>query len=267
MPKLKEIIKVIEGIAPPSLADDWDNSGLQVGDLDSVVKTVLVALDPVPGVMAEAAKLGAGLLVTHHPLFFRTVKCLELGRGTGAVVGAAVKDGIAVYSAHTSFDRAKEGVSDALAGTLGLRNKKPLVEVERGPAGCGYGRVGDLPRKLPAREAAERLKAKLGVERVRLVGDPKTMVGRVAVCGGSGADFMEDALSAGAGLYVTGDIKYHEALKALELGLTVIDVGHFASEQQAVPLMAGLLRRAFGKKGWKVKVEVSKEQVEPWSYL
>jgi len=266
MPKLSDVIEVIETLAPPRLADDWDNSGLQVGDAGAEVKSVLVALDPVPDVMAEAASLGAGLVVAHHPLFFGTVKSLELGRGTGAVVNAAIKNGIAIYSAHTSFDRAKTGVSDALADALMLKGTKPLTAVAGFP-GCGYGRVGKLPAKQSIGDIAKRLKTALGAGTVRLTGDPKKKVGTVAVCGGSGSSLMEDALSAGAELYVTGDIKYHDALKALELGLSVLDVGHFASELAAVPLMAGLLTKAFTKKGWKIKVDISKAQGEPWSYL
>ncbi len=267
MPTLKEIIGVIEVIAPPALSEPWDNSGLQVGDPGTGVKAVLVALDPLPEVMAEAGRLGAGLVVTHHPLFFGEVRRMELDRGAGAVVKAAVEGKIAVYSAHTSLDRAGMGVSDALASAVGLRATRPLAAVPGGPAGQGYGRVCRLPRPLKAKELARVIKARLGVETLRLVGDPDAETGVAALCGGSGASFMEDALAAGAGIYITGDLKYHDALKALELGLPVIDVGHFASERPAVPMMAGLLSGAFKKKRWKVAVKESHVQGEPWTWL
>jgi dinuclear metal center YbgI/SA1388 family protein len=267
MPTLKEIIPVIEGLAPPGLAADWDNSGLQVGDPGAEVKKVLVALDPVPAVIKEAAAMKAGLVVAHHPLFFGKVRGLDLSHGTGAVVKAAVDAGIALYSAHTSFDSAPSGVSDALARQLGLTKARPLQPAPGWPSGCGIGRVGGLPGRRNVRDVALKLKAALGLERVRLVGDPEKPVKRAALCGGSGADFIEAAHGAGADLYVTGDVKYHDALKALELGMAVLDIGHFASESPSVPHLARLLTAAFRKKGWKIKVEVSRAQSEPWSYL
>ena len=183
------------------------------------------------------------------------------------MVRAAVTGGIAVYSAHTSLDSAPNGVSDVLAGLLGLRKTRPLQPAAGWPAGYGLGRVGDLPVRMKVREAAGRIKSALGLGTVRLTGDPERTVTRVAVCGGSGADLIDDALAAAAGLYVTGDVKYHDALKAVELGLAILDVGHFASEYIVVPRFAERLSAAFKKKGWTVKVHVSKVQGEPWSYI
>ena len=267
MPKLKEIIGVIEGLAPPALAADWDNSGLQVGDPGAEVGKVLVALDPLPDVMLEAKSLGAELVVTHHPLFFRTLKSLDLSFGQGEVVQEAVKGRIAVYSAHTSLDRVRPGISDGLAAALKLKKVTPLEKADGWPAAYGFGRIGELPAKLTVGEVAAKLKAGLGAKAARVIGDPERPVGRVAVCGGSGSDLLEKAYRAGAEVYVTGDVKYHEALKALELGIAVIDAGHFHGEIYFMKTFAGLLERAFAKKGWKVKVGFSKVEKEPWVHI
>ena len=267
MPKLKDIIEAIEELAPPALAADWDNSGLQVGDPGAEIRKVLVALDPLPEVMLEAKSLGAELVVTHHPLFFRTLKSLDLSFGQGEVVKEAVGGHIAVYSAHTSLDRVRPGISDGLAAALKLKKVVPVEKADGWPTAYGFGRIGELPEELTVGDVASRLKAELGAKAARVIGDPERTVGRVAVCGGSGSDLIEKAYRAGAEAYVTGDVKYHEALKALELGVAVIDVGHFHGEIYFMKTFAGMLEKAFAKKGWKIKVGFSKVEKEPWVYI
>lgn len=267
MTELRKIVEIIEKIAPPGLASDWDNSGLQVGDPNSEVSGVLVALDPLPEVVAEAARLGCNLALAHHPLFFRPVKRLDASSGAGAVAHAAVRAGIAIYSAHTSFDRVPDGVSAALAELLGIKKTAVLEQADGWPKGYGYGRVGSLARKTTAGAFAKAAKVALGLPHAKLVGDPNTTVSRVALCGGSGSDLMGLAKASGAELFVTGDLKYHEALGALDAGLCVLDVGHFGSEHPAVARMAGLLRSGLKKDGIKLAVYESGVQTEPWDVV
>ena len=236
-----------------------------VGDL--AVRHAVEVLEAHDREVADAAEAGAGLLVTHHPLFFRDVKSLDLSHGQGLSVRLAVQGGVAIYSAHTSLDRVPNGVSGVLAAMLGLKRTKPLEQAEGFPKDFGFGRVGELPKASSVGQVAARLKKTLGIEAVRVIGDKDRAVRRVAVCGGSGAELMEAALNSGAELYVTGDVKYHDALKAMELGLAVIDAGHFGSELPAVDALALLMRKAFMKKGFEVDVEISSVQSEPWTYL
>lgn len=265
MPKLYEIIQVIEKIAPPGLASEWDNSGLQIGDSGADVKRVLVALDPLTEVVEEAARLGCGLVLAHHPLFFRPLKRLDLSAGQGAVVGAAVRAGVAVYSAHTSLDRVPDGVSGALADALGLKKTAVLEQADGWPKGYGFGKVGVPAKKTTARGIAEHAKIALGVASVRITGDPDRPVKKVAVCGGSGSELIGAALASGADCFVTGDVKYHDALGAQGTGLVVVDIGHFGSELPVVERMAGLLDKAFKSARLKVDVMVSGVQSEPWT--
>lgn len=264
MPKLYEIIQVIEKIAPPGLASDWDNSGLQIGDPQADVKRVLVALDPLPEVIAEAALLGCGLVLAHHPLFFRPLKKLDLSVGQGAVVGAAVRAGVAVYSAHTSLDRVPDGVSGALADALGLKKTSVLEQADGWPKGYGFGKVGAPAKVTTARLLAEHAKDKLGLSSVRITGDPDSVVKKVAVCGGSGSELIGAVLAAGADVFVTGDVKYHDALSALGSGLAVVDIGHFGSELPVVARMAGMLGKALKAAGINAEVVASSVQSEPW---
>lgn len=267
MPKLADIIRVIETIAPPGLAADWDNSGLQLGDPGMDVKSALVALDPLPEVIREAREQDCGLVLSHHPLFFRPVKRLDTRFGLGETVAEAVRAGIAIYSAHTSFDRAPRGVSDALAGKIGLRKLSVLEQADGWPRGHGFGRLGELARAVSAGDLAAGLKKALGVPSVRLIGNPARKVRKVALCGGSGSELAGIASGAGADCFVTGDIKYHEALDARVTGMAVIDIGHFGSELPGVVRMEELLRKALAKSGMKVAVRRSLVQAEPWTTL
>jgi len=265
MPKLKEIITAIESVAPPSLAEGWDNCGLQFGHPDAVVRRVMVALDPTAEAVKEASDFGAGLLITHHPFFFGTVRRLNLDFGQGLALSQAVRAGVAVYSAHTSFDRANPGVSDSLADVLGLVDRRPIEQAPGRMAGFGLGRIGELPEEMTVGDAAQVMKDDLGCASVRLVGDIDRVVKRVAVCGGSGGSLMDEVIEAGAGLYITGDVKYHEALKALEAGICVLDVGHYHSERHALPLFARLLIDRLGEVGLDIDVTVSDLKAEPWT--
>jgi len=267
MPGLKDILMCVEELAPPALAEGWDNSGLQVGGEDREISGVLVALDPLPCVVEEAVRSGCGLIVSHHPLFFRPLRVLDLGQAQGAVAGMAIREGISIYSAHTSLDKVPYGVSEALARPLGMTRTAPIVQAEGWPRGFGLGKVGELPEPMTALELAERLREAFGLKDARLTGDPDRRVSRVALCGGSGSDLIPDAKAAGADIYVTGDIKYHEALDESDGGMCVLDVGHYASELPVVKHFASLLKGAVEQKDWDVKVTPATPVGEPWTVV
>ena len=264
MPLISDMVAAVEALIPPSLGADWDNTGLQAGDPSAKAGAVMVALDATPEAVDEAAGAGAGLLVTHHPLFFRDIKSLDFSYGQGAAVMLASLCGVAIYSAHTSFDRVSPGVSDALAGAIGLRAIRPLEKM-RGTPGAGFGRIGNLPRKMKASDFAGLVKKALGADCVRIAGDPGKTVRRVAVCGGSGSDLIPLAAVSGADAFVTGDVKYHDALFARGMGLVLMDAGHYYTERCALPLLADTVAKAFKKKGIKAKVIISRTQGEPWA--
>ncbi|HEY3347101.1 MAG TPA: Nif3-like dinuclear metal center hexameric protein [Nitrospirota bacterium] len=264
MTKLRDIIEVIEQVAPPGLAEGWDNSGFQLGDMDAACSKVLVALDPLPEVFEEAQRIGAGLVVTHHPLFFGELKSLDFANGRGAVVRAAAKAGIALYAAHTSYDSANPGVSDALGAAVGAKGMRPLTPSAQNP-GAGLGRMGELPEKTTVVQLARLVKERLGAGSVRIIGEPGRVVGTAAFCGGSGSSGIDAAKASGADVYITGDIKYHDALKAIEMGLAVLDAGHYATENIAVRALAKALKDGLDARGLSVEVFVGSAQREPWT--
>lgn len=164
MPRLSEVIAALEKLWPAERAESWDAVGTVVGDPDQEVTRVLFAVDPVQEIVDEAVKLGAGLLVTHHPLYLRGTTTVAATHFKGRVVHTLIKNDIALHVAHTNADTADPGVSDALAGALDLRVTGPLVPDPTDPEGRrGLGRVCALDPPLTVREfaarAAERLPA------------------------------------------------------------------------------------------------------------
>jgi len=231
----------LDELFPPSWAEEWDNTGLQVGDRSAEVSRLMVALDPTSAVIDEAAGAGARLLITHHPLIFEPLSAVDVSRSVDRAVAQALCLGIAVIACHTNADIASPGVSDALAEVLGINVEGPIV-----PFGAsrelGLGRMGTLATSTQVADMLESCRDRLGAN-PRLIGERHHNVKRVAVCGGSGASLIPDAARAGADIFITGDVKHHQALDARASGLHVIDAGHHATERPFVRSLADRLRQ------------------------
>jgi dinuclear metal center YbgI/SA1388 family protein len=342
---LESSLKALERLAPPALAESWDNSGLQVGDPKTTVKRALIALDPSPETISEAIKTQSNLIVTHHPLLFKPLSTIDLSHPTGKIIATLINESIALYCSHTNLDRATGGLNDILAKRLGLTDLAPLCKGEqlskvvvttptdnaqemiRAMSGAGAGKVGDysacaftstgsgeftpgagadpfigergvatkveeariemvaptsrlaeikkaalaahpyeepaydvypmnctskegalgrvgeLSDKLPLSDFSSEVRSKLGVKGVRYVGDGGKMIGKVAVCGGSGASLWPLALASGADVLVTGDVKHHDALDANASGIALVDAGHSGTEEVALEMIAELVRK------------------------
>lgn len=225
----------IDSVAPFCRAADFDNPGLLAGEREQLVTGVLLTLDLTRRTLEEAGELGASLILTHHPLIFHPVKSLS-GQD---LLCQVIRQGVAVISAHTNLDVATEGVSRALAGRLRLARVSPLeVTWREGEACGGFGGVGTLENAMEPQEFAAFVRRQLG-SGVRYC--PGALpVKRVAFCGGSGGSYVEAALQAGAQALVTGDVKHDVFLLADQLGLTLVDAGHFATEN---PVLEPLARR------------------------
>lgn len=238
--KIKEIIKIMEDFAPESLAGDFDNVGLLVGDEEREVKRVLTALDVDIHVVREAAQLGAGLIISHHPIMFSPVKGITAKEPEGRVILELIENKIALYSAHTNLDAADGGINDELCARLKIADTKVL---ERGAEGLGVGRVGIISGGISLLELAKRVKRALNMGAVRYTGDGNDFVSRAAVCSGGGGGLIKDAILSGAEVYITGDIKYNDARDALARGLRLIEIGHYESEILAAGLIARRLEK------------------------
>lgn len=266
---LADIINVLEELAPPSLAEEWDNVGLQVGDPRRPVHSAWVALDASPEVVAAACRSQVDLLITHHPLFFRPVRRIETHTFWGAAVAQAVRHDLAVYSLHTNLDAAADGLNDWLGRRLGLLRMRPLT-TPRGltrPCRCGIGRVGALSKATPLGDLARQVKQRLGAAAVRVAGDPRLRVKRVALTTGSGSSLVADFLNTEADVFISGDLRYHEVRDIEHARRGAIDVGHFHSEHLMVDLMAQRLRRALGRRQAPLRVLACPLEKDPFTVM
>ena len=256
--KCQQVMEALERIAPKRLAEEWDNPGLLVGSPAQEVHRILTCLDVTDEVVEEAVELGADMIVAHHPLIFKGIKKLRTDLPLGARLQKLLVHGIAAAAAHTNLDSAAGGVNDVLAEAIGLKDIRPLERAGEGE-GPTLGRMGYLPEPLEIEAFARQVKAALPVSHVRLVKAGGRLVQKVALCSGSGADFIAKAAFLGADAYVTGDVKYHEAQQAMEMGLHVIDGGHFGTE---FPIAAVLRERLIEElSGLKGEVEVVKDNL------
>ena len=368
IPKTADIVGIINKIAPASLAEAWDNPGLQIGDPSAEVARIMVALDPTPDVIDSAIAASCQLLVTHHPLIFKPLKSISTSTPLGALIQKAIKGGVSILSMHTNYDIASGGLNDLLASKIGLSNCVPLkvttvcelvklvvfVPVDQleqlrsvlfpyaaaqgnyrdcsfaaegrgtftplegaepfiGTAGelatvreeriellilrtqlpravkallaahpyeepafdiypllnegekLGLGRIGRLPESVTLAEYAGRLRKDLSAPALRYVGDPAARISKVALCSGSGASLLHDAARSGADVLVTGDVKYHEARDAEDMGLALIDAGHFSTEIIMVHEITERLGRELVRAGFTdCQVEECRTESDPF---
>lgn len=368
---VSDIVRIMEIIAPPALAEKWDNVGLQVGKRDWPVNTVWLALDPLPSVVAQACEARADMLITHHPLIFRPLESVDFSTPAGSVIQMATQHQLAVFAAHTNLDNVTGGVNDVLASRIGVGSLRvlsgpkfpdhyklavyvprdyeqkvldALFETDAGKIGeyscCsfrtpgtgtfrpgdkatpwsgkigeisheeevrieavvpgaslknvilriraahpyetmaydvyplespdadqGLGRVGELDVPLKLSDFALKIRAELGLPSVKVAGDPDLMVHQVAICSGSGSSLMGDFFASGAQVYVTGDLRYHDARDAEAAGKGLIDLGHFPSEHLIVAVLAERLRALLPENGLEAAVEVCGSETDPFMIL
>lgn len=264
-PSLTEVVAALEARYPPALAETWDAVGLICGDPSRQVERVLFAVDPTEAVAQEAAREGVDLIVTHHPLFLTPVHGVAALTASGRLVHGLIERGCALFAAHTNADRARPGVSDALADLLGVHDTVPLQPDADDPT-LGLGRVGTLDEPLLLSVFVERVAARLPdtAQGVRAAGDPDLLVERVAVCGGSGDSLQWAASAAGADVYVSADAKHHRTSEHLAAGgCALVDVAHWASEWPWLAIAAAALADDFDG---TVRTSVSTLVTDPWSW-
>lgn len=363
VPTVEQIIQIIEGIAPKALALPGDPVGLQCGEPDRPVTRLMMSLDATMETVTQAAAFKADLLVTHHPLLFEPLTQENISGPAGRTLGLAIREDLAVYSAHTNLDASPRGINASLASLLDLRERRVLkasdpesfkvvvfvpreklgqvrsaafkagagqigdysgcsfaiegvgtFHPEEGAAptsgqigrdekvqevrlevlvqsevlsavldsvrqvhpyeepavdvyptissnpGAGFGIAGMLPQRFTVGQIASRVGSILKAGSVRLVGKKGCKIRTVAVCAGSGASLLDAAVAAGAELYITGDVKYHDARRAESAGIHVLDVGHFAPEKYGFLRFGKLLERKFSAQGLKVQLSFAKER-------
>lgn len=243
MLKVEDIASAIEAFAPLPLQEDYDNAGLQVGLPDRIVNAVMLCLDVTEDVLSEAIRRKCDMIVSHHPLIFRGLKSLTGADETQRIAMRALAEGVAIYAAHTNLDSAWNGVSHEMAHMLGLTDIRVLEPHADNPR-AGLGVIGNVV-PTPKIEFLRNVKEKFGVKALRYSSQtPKIVVKRVALCGGSGASLIKNALTAGADVYITGDVKYHD-FTTYGQDLLIADIGHYESELCSMKIFSRIIRQQY----------------------
>ncbi len=244
MTTVKDILEFLESIAPTSMKESWDNVGLNCGRLDTPVTTILVALDPFETVCREAKEIGAQLLVTHHALLrnpgFITD---ETQQGKNALY--LIENGIAAINAHTNLDCAPGGVNDTLAARLGLSDIQVIAPQGTDAQGRPWGllRQGMVPQQ-PLAQFLAHVKSALDCPGLRYASGGRPVC-KVAVGGGVCAGELHEVAASGCDTFVTADVKYNQFWNAHDLGINLIDAGHFYTENPVCAVLAEKLSAAF----------------------
>ncbi len=371
MPSIRDIINLMEELAPSRLAESWDPVGLQVGGKDRPVRLIWVALDPLPEVIAAACNQHVDLLITHHPLLFQPVKNLDFNSPVGSILYQAAVNHLAVYSAHTNLDKVAGGLNDILAKRIGLDQTDVLlsendsdacklvlyvpadherqvlgalfqtpagiigeyscctfrsagkgtflpggharpyigkpdeishvdeIRIEtlvqkkdipavishvrshhpyqtmafdvyplmQGVSGHGFGRTGTIAEPVNLLQFARTVKEKFCLKNVKITGDPAMMVYRAAVCSGSGSGLLDAFFASAADVYVSGDLRYHDARAAESAGKGLIDIGHFPSEHLMIESVCDYLRKRVSGASWEIRVEACQLEKDPFTMV
>lgn len=269
--KIKEIVSALEQFAPLPLQDDFDNAGLQIGLTEAEAAGALLCLDVTEAVLDEAIALGFNLVISHHPLIFKGYKSITGRDYVERCILKAIKNDIVIYSAHTNLDNAWGGVNHKIAEKIGLKNltvlepkgesiihSVTLQPVEQ----VGAGIVGELEKTETELEFLKRIKKTFEVGCLRHNKLMGREIQKVAICGGSGAFLIPQAIRAGADVFITGEIKYHEYF-GREGEILLAEIGHYESEQYTKEIFYSIIRDVFPN----LELQMSKINTNPIKYL
>ncbi|MBQ8923705.1 MAG: Nif3-like dinuclear metal center hexameric protein [Lachnospiraceae bacterium] len=223
----RDIVDILDRQSPPEYALDWDNVGLLVGRGNKEVKKLLLVLDVTKDVCSYAIEQGFDMIVSHHPMIFKSVSKVNDNSVLGNKILSLAEAGICCYAMHTNFDT-KGGMGKEAAGILSLKNTEVLDETLNGE---GIGAVGMLDKAVSLIEYAEYVKSAFGLDNVIIYGDKQTKLEKVAISPGSGKSEIKEAIRKHADCLITGDIGHHDGIDAVEAGLTIIDASHYGIEK------------------------------------
>lgn len=252
------VAEFLNQLAPVRLAADWDNVGLLAGDPQSPVQRVMTCLTITPASAREAVDQGAELIVSHHPLPFHPFKKLTTDQTPTRILWELIRAGVSIYSPHTGFDSAEEGINQAIARELGLTRISALIPHPTSPAEPGSGRTGQR-EPLNLADLIELVKQQFQLNNLQFVGDLNSRCAHIGIGCGSGGSFLPAAIQAGCDTFVTGEASFHTCLEAQARNVSLILMGHYASERFAIERLAGQLELKFPQ----LKVWASQCETDP----
>ncbi len=252
---IKDVMTLMESLAPLNLAEDYDNVGLLVGDPEREVFSILVGLELTDKLLNQAIREKVSMVVVHHPLIFRPMKTIVASDPVSRRVIKLIEHGIGCYAAHTNLDAADGGLNDYVMKLMKIEQMpRPEEGIVR------YGKVDDIQLV----DFVAKIKEDLGLDTVRYVGDPSRIIRKVGLCTGSGMSLFRETLSENIDVYITGDIKYHEAMMALDEHICLIDATHFGSESLVKHLLYDYLKASINK---GIQVILGENEKSPFNTL
>lgn len=260
---LNDFIKIMETIAPPTLQEDFDNVGLMVGDRNKEISKILVALDCTNEVIEEAKSIKADLILTHHPLIFKKPSTITTDTLLGGKIIELIKNDINLYSAHTNWDSAPNGINDTIVKILGMESE---LIIDKVADDAGIGRIISLEKAMTLKELIDVTKKGLNAKNLRYVGNLSDTISKIAVINGSGQSYLEQARVLGAQLVITGDTSYHFASDYKEMGISIIDVGHFNSEWPVLIEASKIVENEIKKLDDKIEFIISNKSEDPFKF-
>ena len=267
--KIINIKDILEEYAPLELKQSYDNVGLMLGNIDLEITGILIALDCTLDIIREAENKCCNLIITHHPLLFIKPATITNSTLTGIKIMELIKNGISVYSSHTNLDAAKGGLNDILGSLLGFTNLEmiePILNKENIYEGAGIGRITTLEETITLKCLCKNIKNALGAAIIRYCGDDAMEINKIAIINGSGEDYFKVAKGLGAQCIITGDTTYHYINDYNEMGIAIIDAGHFETEWPALKVVANLLEKKIRIKGFNNSVIISECTRSPYKY-
>lgn len=266
---VKDIINKIEDFAPLGFQQSYDNSGFSVGSTEAEVTSIIFAMDCTMDVIDEAITSGANLIVTHHPLLFRKPNSITDETLIGRKILKLIQNGINLYSCHTNLDVTSGGLNDLLMELLNFDSYESIFssKTDEFSKNNGIGRVGLIKNGILLSELCEGIKEKLNLTHIRVCGDLNILIKKVAVINGSGNDLISEAFLSGVDCVITGDTTYHYASDYKELGLAIVDAGHFETEWLPFIYFGKNLQRELATIGYENKIYFSKQSESPYKYI
>ena len=260
--KIRQLVEILETLAPSKLAQTWDNTGMSCGDLDKEISKIMVALEPSEVVIDQAIESGVDVLITHHPLIFKPIGSVVYDSLIGRKIIKLAQNNITAFSMHTNMDIAV--MAHKSADILELNDVKRLeitnIDNEKATV-YGFGSIGYLKENMSLIKCVEFIKEKLNIDNVRVIGEIDKKVIKVAILPGSGKSFIDIAIQEEVDVLITGDIDYHSASDARDKGISIIDAGHFETEYFFVDYIKEFLTNNFNNtENSFIQVEKAVEQ-------
>lgn len=271
---VNEVVEIIEKTVPSSLQENWDNSGIQICFGNDNVTKILTCLEINKEILHEALENEVNMIVSHHPLIFSGIKKFNDADYDSSIIMSLINNRISVYSSHTSFDKIKGGNNDIVAekiGLLSLTNLKgegiasPQKMIEAN-SDADIGRIGEFKSPIKFKQVIEKVSEglELSIRQLRITGSLDREISKVGICTGAGVDLASMAFESGCDLFITGDIKHHEAHEAIQNDKCLLDAGHYGTEKFFADAMKHILKKELGN---GIDVITAKTSTDPFIIL